>query len=60
MLLTGDRNLRFQQNLANYSIGVVVAAGRSTKLEDILPLVPRLREAIVCVGPGEVEEVGVE
>lgn len=46
VLLTGDRNIRFQQNVAKYSIGVVVAAGRSTKLEDILPLVPALREAI--------------
>lgn len=60
VLLTGDRNLRFQQNVAKYSIGVVVAAGRSTKLGDILPLVPALREAINNVSPGEVEDVGIE
>ena len=60
VLLTGDKNLRFQQNLASYSMGVVVAVGRSTKLEDILPLVPRLRDAISNIGPGEVEEVGIE
>lgn len=60
VLLTGDKNLRFQQNLAKYSIGVVVAAGRSTKLEDVLPLVPGLREAISNVAPGDAEEVGIE
>ncbi len=60
VLLTGDRNLRFQQNLATYKIGVVVTAGRGTKLEDVLPLVPALRTAIENIRPGEVEEVGLE
>lgn len=57
VLLTGDRNLGFQQNLTRYDIGVVVAAGRSTKLEDILPLIPRLRKAIDEVRSGEIREV---
>ena len=58
VLLTGDKNLRFQQNLAQYSIGLVVAAGRGTKLEDLLPMVPALREAIGAVAPGSFIEVG--
>lgn len=40
VLLTGDKNLRFQQNLSKYELGVVVMAARSTTLEDLLPLVP--------------------
>jgi hypothetical protein len=57
VLLTSDRRLRFQQNLKKFSIGVVVVAARSTKVEDILPLVPQIRSAIEAVGFGECVEV---
>ena len=57
VLLTADKNLRFQQNVDRFSIGIVVTAGRSTKLEDLLPLVPLIRAAIEEVGPGQVVEV---
>lgn len=60
VLLTADKNIRFQQNVLKYDIGIVVAAGRGRKLEDILPLVPSLREAIESVTPGTVLEVGAE
>ncbi len=60
VLLTGDKNIRFQQNLDEFSIGVVVAAGKSTKLEDLLPLVPGMRRAIDTVKPGRYLEVDSE
>lgn len=34
VLLTGDRNLRFQQNLTTFSIAVIVLEARSTRLND--------------------------
>jgi hypothetical protein len=57
VLLTGDRNIRFQQNLTKFAIGVVVVAGGSTKVKDLLPLVPRIREAIATVAFGTFIEI---
>lgn len=58
VFLTGDKNLRYQQNLSKFSLGIVVVAGRSTKLEDLLPLVPAMHEAIRTVKVGELVEIG--
>lgn len=52
VFLTGDKNLQHQQNLSKFSVGIVVVGGYSTKLGDLLPLVPGLREAIENVPPG--------
>ncbi|MGH7554506.1 MAG: hypothetical protein ACREMQ_15990 [Longimicrobiales bacterium] len=60
VFLTGDRNVRFQQNLSKFRIGIVVMAARSTKLEDLLPLVPATRDAMHRVAVGQVIEVGPE
>ncbi len=60
VLLTGDKNIRFQQNLGKLMIGVVIAAGKSTKLEDLLPLIPGIRKAIEAVLPGRYIEVEPE
>ena len=51
VFVTADRNLSFQQNLAMFSIGTVVLAARSTKLEDLRPLVIELSQAIGAVQP---------
>lgn len=54
VFVTADRNLRFQQNLAKFSIGIVVLAAGSTKLEALRPLVDEIRSAIVTVQAGQV------
>ncbi len=57
ILLTGDQNLQFQQNLAMRTLGVVVLCGASNALEDLLPLVPNALKAIEVVQPGQVIRV---
>ena len=57
VLLTGDQNLQFQQNLAKRQIGVVVLCGPSNALEDLIPLVPGVLDAINTVRPGQVIRV---
>jgi hypothetical protein len=57
VFLTGDRNLQFQQNFARARIGVVVLVATSSKIEDLLPLVPRALEAINASKPGQLERV---
>ena len=55
--LTADQNLEFQQNLARSSIGVVIIAARSNRIEDLLPLRKQLLDAIASVTPGQLEHV---
>ena len=44
--LTADRSLPFQQNLARVQLAVIILMAPTTKLEDLLPLVPRILSAI--------------
>ncbi len=55
--LTADQSLSFQQNLARAQLGVIILTAPSTKLEDLLPLVPRIRSALPRSRPGRVEHV---
>lgn len=42
VFITADRNLEFQQNLAQLPIAVVVLAARKNRLQDLEPLLPEL------------------
>ena len=55
--LTADHSLEFQQNVARYRIAVVVLAGRSNRIADLLPLVPRILALLESLRPGQVERV---
>ena len=57
VFLTGDRNLEYQQNLRNRSLGVVVLVAPSNALEDLLPLVPEALDTITTIRPGQVLRV---
>ena len=57
VLVTGDRNLQFQQNLAERTLGVVVLCGASNAFEDLVPLVPAALRAIEVVQVGQVLRV---
>ena len=46
VLLSADQGIAYQQNLAGVRLGIVALAGRTNKLEDLLPLIPQAREAI--------------
>jgi hypothetical protein len=45
-LLTSDKNLQYQQNLAKYSISVIVLKISNNNYETILPLVPKIKDVI--------------
>ena len=51
VFVTADRNLRFQQNLSNTAVGFVVLLALTNTLEDLLPLVPALLDAITAIQP---------
>ncbi len=57
-LVTADRNLRFQQHVIAFDIGVIVLRTPSTKIGDLILLAPRIVEAAHAIQPGTVLEVG--
>jgi predicted nuclease of predicted toxin-antitoxin system len=58
VLLTTDQNLRYQQNLVQAGVAIVVLVAVSNKLADLLPLVPETILALGSIAPGAVIEVG--
>jgi len=56
--VTADQNLSHQQPLTTFQLGIVLLRARTTKLEDLLPLVPAIREALDSVKAGQVRHVG--
>ncbi|MEL6440410.1 MAG: hypothetical protein AAFQ80_14275 [Cyanobacteria bacterium J06621_8] len=57
VLLTTDQNLRYQQNLQQAGVAVVILVAPSNRLPDLLPLIPEARNVLNTIKPGEVIEV---
>jgi hypothetical protein len=51
-LVTVDRNLSSQQNLAATSITVIILQAQSNRLSDLRPLIPKLLAAIESAKSG--------
>jgi hypothetical protein len=58
ILLTTDQNLRYQQNLQQAGVAVIVLVASSNRLPDLLPLITDTRKVLNTITPGEVIEVG--
>ncbi len=56
--VTIDSNLEHQQTLGGRSFRVVVVRSVSNRLEDLIPLVPAIADAIEQAGQGEVVHAG--
>ena len=59
-VVTVDRNLEYQQNVAQAEIGVVVLVVQSNRIEDLLPLAAEFLQALDRIQPGQVIRVGTE
>lgn len=57
ILLTTDQNLRYQQNLQQAGVAVVVLVAPSNRLPDLVPLIPSALDVLTTIAPGEVVEV---
>ncbi|MDH5669307.1 MAG: DUF5615 family PIN-like protein [Nitrospira sp.] len=51
VFITVDQNLPYQQNHATLPLAVIVLLASSTKLQALLPLVPRLEAALISLQP---------
>ena len=54
IFLTVDRNLSFQQHIAEFDVAVVVLHVHSNRLQDLVEMAPKLLKAIAVASPGRV------
>jgi hypothetical protein len=54
VLVTVDQNIPAQQNLAGRSVSVLVLCGPSSRLRDLMPLLPAALSALKSLRPGSV------
>jgi hypothetical protein len=59
-LVTKDRGIEFQQNLATVSIGVLLILAPSNRMMHLLPLMPAILEALPALKPGQLHRIGVQ
>jgi predicted nuclease of predicted toxin-antitoxin system len=57
VLLTGDTNLSFQQNVTSFNIAVVVLQAGSTRLADTIALIPAVLKLLPTLQSGQVVRV---
>ncbi len=58
VLLTMDRKLEFQQNIAEYRLAVLVLVAHSNRMAHLRPLVPGILKALKTAQPGKLQRVG--
>jgi len=58
ILLTLDKNVPYQQNLAGRKIAVLVLRARSSRIQDLIPVVPACLAALHSIKSGSVVRVG--
>src|SRR6266481_4013285 len=59
VLVTIDRNIRHQQNLAGRNIAILVLCVSSNDISDIEPLIPNAVNALRSIKPGQVMEIAI-
>src|SRR5215204_3004639 len=59
VLITVDRNLSFQQNIASLQIAVLVLAGTGITYADLRPLIPKILDKLSVIRSGEIYRIGL-
>ena len=59
VLLTADQNLRYQQNLEQLEISIIVMVASSNRLQDLLPLIPNVCNVLDTIVWGEIIEISI-
>ncbi len=55
--ITIDSNLKYQQNFSDKTLRVIVLRAPSNRLEDILPLLPQVYDALQSMDEGEIRSI---
>jgi hypothetical protein len=59
VFLTVDQGLEYQQNLPGLDLAVIVMVATSNDIDDLRPLMPRVRETLNGVSPGMLFKVKI-
>jgi len=59
VLITVDKNLKHQQNIARRRIAILVIRAASNDIDDIRPHSPEILVALKSLKPGQIIEVGL-
>lgn len=57
VLLSLDKNIRYQQDLKSARIAIVIVRARSNRIQDLLPVIPDCLAALQNVQPGQIVRV---
>ena len=57
VMITVDRRIRFQQNLHQHPVSLIVLRAASNRLEDLLPLAPQILSALSTLRPASLIEL---
>ncbi len=57
VMLTADRHIEHQQNVARSGVGLVIMHPRRVRIQELVPLAPAVLAALDAVQPGEVIHV---
>ena len=58
VLVTLDKSMRYQQRLDHRTFGVVLMRAKSSRIEQLMPLVPGLLRILPNVKPGQCTVIG--
>ncbi len=59
ILITIDKNIRYQQNITGRNIAILIIRVASNDLDDIRPHIPQALAALKTTKPGQIVEVGI-
>ena len=59
VFLTVDQGVEYQQNLVGLDLAVIVMVAKTNDIDDLQPLMPRVREALGEITPGRVVKVQI-
>lgn len=59
VFLTVDQNLKYQQNLTAFNLGIVLLVAKNNRLKTLLSLMPEVRAALANISSGDFIYVGV-
>ena len=59
VLITVDRNLPFQQNIASLQIAVFILTSTGITYADLKPLVPKILSQLATTQPGQIYRVSL-
>jgi hypothetical protein len=57
VLLTNDRNIKYQQNMGGRNVSILILCAKSNRIQELLPLMPACAQALLSVLPGTVTEI---